>query len=301
MAADASTSDSFRVLVVSGGYSPEREVSLQSGLNVADSLRQAGHIPDRWDPADRSADEINSAEWDIAFPMLHGTGGEDGVLHRTLQQIGLPWVGSSISSSFLTFDKSLTRERLQAHGIPIPPGRTIGSIEAPMPQSWPVVVKPARQGSSIGVTIVEGEVGWSSAVATALSLSSEAVIESYIAGREISIPVIDGEVFPAVEIEVPNGWYDYHNKYENESTKYHIAPADLPDDLNTIARRSCDVCDAEGILRVDLRINDRGEAYVLEINSIPGMTTHSLVPMSVESTGLSLPEFCDQCVRRALS
>jgi len=294
MTAERSTPKSYRVLVILGGDSPERAVSLLSGLTVANAVREAGHIVGTWDPSESSATMLNPTDWDLAFPMLHGTDGEDGVLQKTLQQIGLPWIGCSAASSALTFDKSLTRERLRQYGIQVPPGQTITSLQAPAPQQYPVVVKPARQGSSIGITIVNCEAEWQPALATAFSLGSDVVVESYIDGREVSVPVVDGIVLPAIEIQVPGGWYDYHSKYESDATGYCVAPSDLPANLNEVAVRACEACDAEGILRVDFLINNDGQVYVLEINTIPGMSPHSLVPMAVESTGMSLADFCDR-------
>lgn len=289
--------DSLRVLVIFGGRSAERAVSLQSGRAVADALCDAGYTVGTWDPAETPAKELKPAEWDVAFPMLHGTGGEDGVLHQQLMKIGIPWVGCSIASSALTFDKSRTRKRLHQHGIRVPSGMTISTQDVPAPSRFPVVVKPARQGSSIGVSIVRRSEEWMPALDAALAFCSDVVVESYVAGREVSVPVIDGEVFPAVEIIVEDGWYDYHNKYENDATHYHVPATDLPANLNSIAEQACEACGAKGILRVDFRIDDANQAHVLEINTIPGMTSHSLVPLSAAAMELSLAELCDRCVR----
>ena len=292
--------DSIRVLVIFGGQSAERAVSLMSGRAVANALCDAGYTVGTWDPAETPATELRPADWDVAFPMLHGTGGEDGVLHRQLKKIRIPWVGCSIASSRLTFDKSLTRKRLQQHGIQVPAGITISRQDASVPIQFPVVVKPARQGSSIGVSMAGCTEEWGPAIDAALAFCSDVVVESYIAGREVSVPVIDGEVFPAVEIIVPDGWYDYHNKYENNRTQYQVPATDLPTNLGSVALQACRVCGAEGILRVDFRIDDADQAHVLEINTIPGMTSHSLVPLSAAAMKLSLAELCDRCVRRRM-
>jgi D-alanine-D-alanine ligase len=301
MTTGGSTPKSYRVLVIFGGDSPERAVSLLSGLTVSNALREAGHIVGTWDPSETPWTELIPADWDIAFPMLHGTNGEDGVLQKTLQQIGLPWIGCSAASSALTFDKSLTRERLLQCGIQVPSGQTITSPEAPAPQQYPLVVKPARQGSSIGITIVNCEADWQPALAMAFSLGSDVVVESYIDGREVSVPVVDGTVLPAIEIRVPGGWYNYHSKYESDATEYCVAPPDLPGNLNEVAAKACEVCATSGILRVDFRVDNDGRAYVLEINTIPGMSPHSLVPMSVEWTGISLVEFCDRRIHHRMN
>ena len=289
-----------RVLVVYGGGSAERAVSLDSGRAVTAALRAAGYSVGTWDPATTVVGDRHLVDWDVAFPMLHGTGGEDGVLQQRLQRIGLPWVGSSVAGSALTFDKSLTRERLLQCGIQVPVGTTISRRDTLPPSVFPVVVKPARQGSSIGVSLVANQTEWETALNTALEWSSEVVVESYVSGREVSIPVIDSEVFPAVEIIVQDGWYDYHNKYRSQSTEYRVAPADLPSDLDSVALMACDACGVEGIARVDFRISETGQAFVLEINTVPGMTPRSLVPRSAAAVGLSLSDLCARCVRRCL-
>lgn len=301
MTNSSSQSRSDRVLVILGGDSPERAVSLESGQAVLKALAGAGYTVGLWDPAETAAEQLNPSDWDVAFPMLHGTGGEDGQVHQHLQAMGLPWVGCSIDGSSLTFDKSLTRERLQAHDVPVPRGCTVTSVDAPLPQVFPVVVKPARQGSSIGISLVHHEDQWVPALREALALSSDVVVESYIAGRELSVPVIDGEVFPVVEIAVRDGWYDYHNKYEADTTSYCVAPSDVPSDLGQLALRACQVCDVEGIMRVDFRLDENGRSFILEINTIPGMTAHSLVPMSAAFVGMSLSELCDRSVQHRLS
>jgi len=290
----------FRILVIAGGTSEERTISLDSGQCVAAALRQTGHIVESLDPAEQPLSRIDPLGWDVAFPVLHGTEGEDGVLQRALESVGLPWVGCSAESSALTFDKHQTRRRLQRHGIPVPAGAVIRYPRFPSSLTLPVVVKPARQGSSIGISVVESMDCWDAAAQQALSLGSEAVVESYIAGREVSITVIDDRPFPPVEIIAKGSWYDYAAKYVSDETQYVVNPAGLPADIGTLALRACEVCEAHGILRVDFRVDLDNQPWVLEINSIPGMTSHSLVPKTAAAAGLSLPELCDQCVRRRM-
>lgn len=288
-----------RILVVAGGASGERDVSLESGRTVAAALRDAGYVVGTWDPVAESPVEFDFGVWDMAFPMLHGTGGEDGVLHQLLQQAGLPWVGPGVAASRLTFDKALTRQCLIEHNIPVASGRLIHSLDAKLPATWPVVVKPAKQGSSLGVSVVTREEDWLPALEHAMALDTDVVVEDYIEGREVSVPVIYGELFPVVEIVLTEGWYDYQNKYVSDTAEYRLAPADLPSQLCSLARDVCDACDAAGILRVDFRIDLNGNPVVLEINTIPGMSAHSLVPRSVAARGWSLAQFCDWCVQSA--
>lgn len=290
-----------RVLVVCGGHSAERDVSLQSGQAVLDALQEAGYQTGRWDPAERSMSTVNAADWDVVFPVLHGAGGEDGVLQTQMQDAGFLWIGCSADASALTFDKALTRERLLQHHLPVPPGRTITSEEAPLPESWPVVVKPARQGSSIGISVVSSPEEWQPAVQEAFSYGADVVVETFIEGREVSVPVIDEQIFPAVEICVSQGWYDYRNKYEVDTTEYRVSPEGLPSGLGPLAQQVCHACDASGILRVDFRLDRQGQPYVLEVNTLPGMTTHSLVPISAAAAGQTLAELCSRCVQRRLA
>jgi len=288
-----------RILVVAGGASGERDVSLESGRAVAAALCEAGHTVGAWDPVEKPAADFDFESWDIAFPMLHGTGGEDGVLQQTFQQVGLPWVGPGIDASKLTFDKALTRKRLIEHGIPVALGQVVHSVDVSLPATLPVVVKPARQGSSLGVSVVRCEGDWIRALENAMALDSDVVVEAYIEGREVSVPVIYGELFPAIEIVLADGWYDYHNKYVSDAAEYRVSPTDLPANLGSLAIDACQACDALGLLRVDFRIDSDGNPYILEINTIPGMTEHSLVPLSVASRGWSLARFCDRCVTSA--
>lgn len=297
MTADSTPGEARRVLVVCGGQSAERDVSLDSGRAVLAALQDAGHCTGRWDPAETDLSQLHAEDWDVVFPVVHGTGGEDGIIQTQMQAAGFLWGGCSAAASALTFDKSRTRLRLKQRGLPVAPGRTMTAASSSRPDSWPVVVKPARQGSSIGVTVVREPAEWQPAVDLALSYGPDVVVESYIDGREISVPVIHDVVLPIVEICVAEGWYDYRNKYHSETTEYRVSPADLPSGLGDMAQAACQACEATGILRVDFRLDRQGQPFILEVNTLPGMTTHSLVPLSAAAAGLSLPELCDRCVQ----
>lgn len=297
----------MRIAVLLGGNSAEREVSLESGRNVAAALEQRGHEVIRLDP---SCDTLTSLKGrvDIILPMLHGTGAEDGSLQKLLEELQIPWLGSSSEASALTFDKVATRERLQSVGLPVPPGMALHRTD-PLatihdriePLGWPVVVKPSAQGSSVGVSIVRQKDELALAISEALRWGDVFLIEQFIAGRELTVPVIDGEAFPAVEIIPSRPWYDYAAKYADDATRYVVAPSNLPADMSPAVVEACRVCGVTGISRTDLRLDDAGRFWILEINTIPGMTSHSLVPMSAAARGISIGELCEQLLLRRLA
>ena len=296
----------MHIAVLSGGDSSEREVSLDSGRCVADALQQRGHVVKLFDPALAALEDLPGST-EIILPMLHGTGAEDGTLQLRLDQLGIPWLGSSADSSRLTFDKIATRAALRAAGLPIAPGVALDEaisddeiLSASRLIGFPQVVKPAAQGSSVGVSIVRTVSDVLAAVREVRRWGSRFLIEQYIAGREVTVPVIDDCVFPAVEILPSVEWYNYFAKYQDHSTGYRVAPPDLPAELYEIVRAACRVCGVTAISRTDLRIDGTGRCCILEINTIPGMTSHSLVPMSARSLGLSTGELCEQLLLKRL-
>lgn len=290
----------MRILVLLGGSSAEREVSLESGHAVAAALRERGHYVEELDPAETPVSGVSAADWDIAFPMVHGTGGEDGALQRDLQQTGLRWIGSSPEASELTFDKHRTAELLSQAGFRVPDHvvirREFVDSVARLLRDYPVVVKPPRQGSSVGVSIVNTSEQLWSAFDLAFQFDHECLLQSFIAGREVTIPVVNGEALPAIEIVPHDEWYDYQAKYHDDRTQYIVAPADLPFDLDDVAVSACEQCGVSGIARVDFIVDNAGRSWLLEINTIPGMTSHSLVPKSAASIGISLGELCERAI-----
>ena len=296
----------LRIVILAGGDSAEREVSLESGACVAAALKQRGHRVLQFDPAILALHEIPD-NTDVILPMLHGTGGEDGTLQRELERLGIPWLGSSAKASALTFDKVATRETLANAGLPVAPGFALprdASRESIKNVSrrigYPQVVKPAAQGSSVGISLVDSEREIEAAASEALRWGDLFLIEKFIEGREITVPVVNGEAYPVVEILPTARWYDYEAKYIDETTRYDVAPKLLPANLTEIVLAACKACGVTGISRTDLRVDSEGQAWILEINTIPGMTSHSLVPMSARARGIGIGELCEQLLIQAI-
>lgn len=297
----------LRVAVLAGGTSPERDVSLDSGQCVTHALRERGHDVTLLDPAEQPLQSADFTECDVAFPLVHGTGGEDGDLQRQLERLWIPFTGSSAAASELTFNKIATRQQMCQSGIRVPVGFAVLD-NTPWSQvlniatrlGFPLVTKPAAQGSSVGVSIVAEADQLERAIRTAGQYGSEILLEEYIAGREVTVTVVNGRAFPIIEIVPARPWYDYAAKYQDEDTQYLISPVDLPVELSAVAVSACQLCGVEGISRVDFRVNAAGEFFLLEINTIPGMTSHSLVPMSAAAMGLTLGELCEQVCRCAI-
>lgn len=305
--------DSLKILVLAGGTSAEREVSLDSGLCVSAALRARGHHVDLCDPAETPVHTLNVKRWDIVFPVVHGTGGEDGVLQQELLNAGFCYVGSSPECSALTFHKIRTNTLLKQHGIRVPDSLTVTQSEInearlrqlcefadfENPQGG-VVTKPPCQGSSIGVSIVLQKSQLDNALQLAFHYDQECLVERFIAGRELTVPVIDGQAFPSIEVQAAGEWYDYHSKYTDDRTKYLVNPTDLPLDLQRTAVAACELCGVTGIARVDFRVDEAGQAWLLEINTSPGLTSHSLVPKSAAAVGLDLGQLCEAVIRHRL-
>lgn len=296
----------MRILVLAGGLSAEREVSLQSGACVTNALNAAGHAVRQLDPRDVDVASLNTAEFDVAIPLIHGAGGEDGKVQQDLQQANIPWVGSSEAASQLTFDKIRTNSLLSQHGIDVPPSvvvttqqssETIAELVHQLGNS--VVTKPPRQGSSIGVSIIRRQDDLSAGLELAFQYDSECLVEKFIEGREVTAAIVDGSALPTLEI-IPSGWYDYDSKYEDDATRYVFEDAETSARHGELAAKSCAICGVTGIARVDMRVDHDGRPWVLEINTIPGMTSHSLVPMAAEKAGMTLAQLFESAIATAL-
>lgn len=283
-----------RVGVLMGGRSSEREVSLRSGAAVAAGLRSAGYEVTEVVLEDDRIVLPDTLE--AVFIALHGRFGEDGTLQALLKKRGVPYTGSGPEASRRAFDKRLTKQILLREKIPTPEFEVLRA-GSPRRLPLPVVIKPAREGSSIGVHRVFEEEDWPAALADALQYDEEVIVERFIEGRELTVGLVGEETLPVLEIRPPQGFYNYRAKYTSGQSEY-LVPAPIPDEwasrCRALAWRTFRALGAEGMGRVDLRMAPDGTAYVLELNTIPGFTETSLLPKAARAAGLSFPALCDR-------
>jgi len=296
-------SSKLKITVMLGGPSAEREVSLRSGAAVAKALRSLGHEVLKLDPKDGRFTLPKTT--DVVFLALHGTYGEDGTVQRRLDALGALYTGCDADASRVAFDKALTKQRCQAAGVPTAPFLVLNSAGASFPGKFqpPLVVKPVRQGSSVGLQFVGSVENWSAALAEALKFDSEVLVEEKIAGRETTVGILGGEVLPVVEVRPKTGSYDYGNKYTAGRTEY-FCPADF-DAATTrrIQEAALGAFRAVGgrdYARVDVMVRPDGAPVVLEVNTLPGMTETSLLPKAAAAAGMSYAQLCQRMVDLAL-
>ena len=304
-----------KVAVLMGGRSGEREVSLMSGQGVLAALRARGVDAHAFDPAERPMDDLKREGFARCFIALHGRFGEDGTVQGALELLGIPYTGSGVMASSMAIDKVMTKRVWHAEGLPAPRhvllrrGEfTAEEVDAiPGKLGLPLIVKPAREGSSLGVTKVKSADQIQSAVAAAIALDTDVLCEQFIAGDEVTCPVL-GEgagatALPVIHIVAPDGEYDYQNKYFTDVTEYRV-PCDLP--AGEEAAVQALVVDAYRVLgcrgwgRVDVMIDGATrQPYLLEVNTSPGMTSHSLVPMAAKAAGTSYEDLCLELLANA--
>ena len=292
-----------RVGVLYGGRSAEREVSLMSGQGVHQALREAGVDAHLFDTGERPLQELLTAGFERVFIALHGRYGEDGTLQGMLEMMGLPYTGSGPLASSLAMDQVMTKKVWLQAGLPTPAyvaleseAELAGVAEA---LGLPLIVKPPHEGSTLGLSKVS-EVGQLQAAYRLASRYEPLVLaEQFIKGRELTVPVLGkgakARALPIVEIVAPQGNYDYENKYFSNETRY-LCPAELSDETAALVRRLAEqayrALGCEGWGRADFMLDERGQPWLLEMNTSPGMTSHSLVPMSARAAGLSYGELC---------
>ncbi len=293
----------LKIVVLLGGPSAEREVSLRSGAAVAQALRSLGHAVTEVDP--RSHDWQMPAGVQVAFLALHGTYGEDGTVQRHLEKLGIPYTGCDPESSRVAFDKHLTKQRCLEAGVPTAPFLVVDSPDISWPMGWkpPVVLKPVRQGSSVGLQFVERVADWGSALAEAMRFDSRVLVEEKIVGRETTVGVLDGQALPLVEVRPKAGAYDYVNKYTAGNTEY-LCPAPF-DEATTARVQAAGLAAFRAIggrdySRVDVMVRPNGEPAVLEVNTLPGMTETSLLPKAAAAAGIGYAELCQRMIELAM-
>jgi D-alanine-D-alanine ligase len=301
-----------KVAVLMGGQSAERPVSLMSGAGVLAALQSQGVDAHAFDPAERNLFELAQLGFQRAFIALHGRHGEDGTVQGALELLGIPYTGSGVMASAMAMDKVMTKRLWQAEGLPTPPwqwlapdqqGRDI-VVRVPDTLGLPLIVKPPREGSSIGISKVAGYSQMQAAVALAAQFDADVLCEAFIEGTELTCPVIgEGEAaraLPVVRIDAPDGNYDYEHKYHSNDTGYRC-PSGLSDaeeaEVQRLTLAAYRALGCRGWGRADLMMRTGGaqpdrKIFLLEMNTSPGMTSHSLVPMSARAAGLTYEALC---------
>ncbi len=308
--------DNKKVLVLMGGISTEREVSLKSGAAVAKALEEAGYTVETLDIKPDNIAKISEIKPDVAYLALHGKGGEDGCIQGLLEWMGIPYTGPGLAASAICMDKTLTKKILLQGNIPTPKSveykredcADVKKVAAELMNALglPMVIKAPCQGSSIGVVIVREEGHISDAITEVLKYDDSLLAEQFVAGTEVSVPVIGNdnpEVLPIIEITASNEFYDYQSKY-TPGMSQHIIPARISktaeERIRHYAAEAYKKTGCRGISRVDFMIDENDNVYVIEINTIPGMTETSLVPDSARYVGISFSQLVDRIVKLAI-
>jgi D-alanine-D-alanine ligase len=297
-----------KVAVLMGGPSSEREVSLMSGKGVLSALREKGVDAHAFDPAERDLWELKRDGYARVFIALHGRFGEDGTVQGALETLGIPYTGSGVMASALAMDKWRTKLVWVASGIPTPRYAVVDDksdwMRLVAELGLPLIVKPAREGSTIGITKVAKVDHDELALAYREAAKHDplVLVEEFVAGQELTASIVNGRALPLIRIEAPQGNYDYHSKYFSEETKY-FCPAGLAEDKEMEIRAMClrafDVIGCSGWGRLDLMLRADGTFSLLEVNTSPGMTGHSLVPMAARVAGMSYADLCVEILEGA--
>ena len=288
-----------KVAVLMGGPSAEREISLLSGNGVLAALREKGVDAHAFDPSERELFDLKREGFARAFVALHGRFGEDGTVQGALEVMGIPYTGSGVMASALAMDKWRTKLVWLASGIPTPryevvtPATDWAGLASRL--GLPLIVKPAREGSTLGITKAAAVADLPAAHALAARHDPLVIAEEFVAGQELTASILGEEALPLVRIEAPQGNYDYQNKYFTDATKYHCPSgirADLEEAIRRAALASFRVLGCRGWGRADVMLRADGSFSFLEMNTSPGMTGHSLVPMAARAVGIAYPDLC---------
>ena len=285
-----------KVAVLMGGQSAEREISLRSGRAVLEALRRRDVDARPLDVGPDLLQQLTAADCDRAFVILHGRGGEDGLVQGALETLGLPYTGSGVLGSALGMDKYRCKLVWRGLGLPTPEFGLIESatdLAETSTLAYPLMIKPVHEGSSIGMVRVESPEGLRDAWQTASGFDSQVLAERWITGAEYTVAILGREPLPLIRLETPHQFYDYQAKYEAQTTRYHC-PCGLDgaqeQRLQDLALRAFDAVGASGWGRVDLLVDVAGSPWLIEVNTVPGMTDHSLVPMAAKAAGISFDE-----------
>ncbi|MPW45488.1 D-alanine--D-alanine ligase [Acinetobacter guerrae] len=296
-----------KVAVLFGGKSAEREVSLDSGNAVLEALLRSGVQAEAFDPKNRSVTEL--VNYDRAFIVLHGRGGEDGQIQGTLEWLNVPYTGTGVQGSAIGMDKIKTKQIWQGTDLPTAPYRIINKDsnidEIVESLGLPVIIKPVHEGSSIGMSKVEKKEDFAQAIAKATEHDAIVMAEKWITGLEYTIVVLNGEALPVIRLEPPKdvAFYDYDAKYQRNDVQYGI-PSGLSESdekqLQQLTLRAFQAVGANGWGRVDAMQDEQGNFWLLEINTVPGMTSHSLVPKAAKAVGIGFDELCVAILEQTL-
>ena len=312
------------VVVLMGGISPEREISLRSGNAVARALKEAGFNVTCIDVKDEKIEELDRMDIDVAFIALHGYFGEDGGVQQLLELKGIPYTGSGINASRLAMDKLATKKCFIEAGIKTPDYITVTEFQELQEiqreiskLGLPVVLKPTRNGSSIGISIIKSINDLQIGLEKAFEFGYELLVEKYIKGRELTVGIMDDKPLPIIEIKPAVEFFNYEAKYKDDRTKYLIVEKTLSEQKNTVgdssrtigflspatynnaqelAINAQKILGCKGFSRVDMLLDDRDNLYLLEINTIPGFTEKSLLPKAAKAAGMSFPSLCEKIV-----
>ncbi len=295
-----------KVAVLMGGRSAEREISLRSGNMVLAALQRKGVDAHAFDPAEKGFDQLLAQKFARVFIALHGRSGEDGTVQGALEVMGIPYTGSGVMASALAMDKWRTKLVWLASGIPTPVYEMLtadfDAVAVAERLGLPLIVKPAHEGSSIGITKVESLEKFGPAYELAARHDGSVIAEQFIAGRELTAAILNDAPLPLVRIAAPEGNYDYHNKYFGEATQYHCPsglPAELEVRIQTQALAAFKVLGCQGWGRLDVMLDANDQPWFLEMNTIPGMTDHSLVPMAARARGIAFDDLVLQILETA--
>ena len=288
-----------KVAVLLGGKSAERDVSLKSGSMVLKALKSRAVGAHAFDPAERGLDELAREKFARVFIALHGRFGEDGTVQGVLEWLGIPYTGSGVLASALAMDKLRTKRIWQAEKLPTPPYAVLDKATdlaaVAKKLRLPVMVKPASEGSSIGMSKVKSVAALDEAYALAANYDRVVIAEKFIQGTELTVGILGDRALPIIKLETPRDFYDYQAKYIADDTRYLI-PCGLPDKkekaLQELCMKAFRTLGCSGWGRVDLMLDRGGRPYLLEVNTAPGMTDHSLVPMAARAVGISYEDLC---------